>query len=123
MRLNLDRDNSRNIIHAYTVGSITINEQTVERSVIVTPTRMISDWPPQQLIELEASHLAQLAMLEPEIVLLGTGARQQFPSPQVTHPLLSQGIGVEVMDTAAACRTYNIIMLEGRRIAAALFII
>ncbi|MEZ5584333.1 MAG: Mth938-like domain-containing protein [Candidatus Competibacteraceae bacterium] len=123
MRLNLDRDNSQNIIRAYAVGLITVNEQTIERSVIVTPTRLINDWPPQRFTELEAAHLAQLAVLKPEIVLLGTGARQQFPSPQVTHPLLSQGIGVEVMDTAAACRTYNIIMLEGRRVAAALLMI
>jgi uncharacterized protein len=123
MRLNLDRDNSKNIIRAYTVGSITINEYTVERSVIVTPTRMINDWPPQRFIELEASHMAQIATLQPEIVLLGTGARQQFPAPQVTHRLLALGIGVEVMDTAAACRTYNIVMLEGRQVAAALLII
>ncbi|MEE4376944.1 MAG: Mth938-like domain-containing protein [Candidatus Competibacteraceae bacterium] len=123
MRLNLDRDNSQNFIRAYAVGSLTINEQRVKRSVIVTPTRLINDWPPQQFSELEAPHFAQLALLKPEIVLLGTGARQQFPSPQVIHPLLSQGIGVEVMDTAAACRTYNIIMLEGRQVAAALLII
>jgi len=123
MHLNLDRNNSQNIIRAYAVGSITINEQRVERSVIVTPTQMISDWPPQQFSELEASHFAQLAPLKPEIVLLGTGVRQQFPSAQATSPLLSQGIGVEVMDTAAACRTYNIIMLEGRQVAAALLII
>jgi uncharacterized protein len=61
--------------------------------------------------------------LEPEIVLLGTGRRQQFPHPRLTQALLEQGVGVEVMDTAAACRTYNVIMLEGRRVAAALLLI
>jgi uncharacterized protein len=60
--------------------------------------------------------------LEPEIVLLGTGDRQRFPHPRLTQALLAHGVGVEVMDTAAACRTYNIIMMEGRRVAAALLL-
>ena len=73
--------------------------------------------------DLTETHFAMVAALKPEIVLLGTGARQQFPLPRLLRPLLTQGIGVEVMDTAAACRTYNIIMLEGRRVAAALLMI
>ena len=58
--------------------------------------------------------------LMPEIVLLGTGDRQRFPRPKLTRALLARGVGVEVMDTSAACRTYNIIMMEDRRVAAAL---
>lgn len=60
-----------------------------------------------------------VATLEPEIVLLGTGEQQRFPHPRLTRELLTRGIGVEIMNTAAACRTYNILMLEGRRVVAA----
>ena len=63
-----------------------------------------------------------IAQLEPEIALLGTGDRQRFPHPRLIQALMARGIGVEVMDTSAACRTYNIVMLEGRRVAAALLL-
>jgi uncharacterized protein len=71
---------------------------------------------------LAEAHFEVIAGLEPEIVLLGTGGRQRFPRPSLLRSLLARGVGVEIMDTAAACRTYNIIMLEGRRVAAALLL-
>jgi uncharacterized protein len=123
MRFSLDADNTKNIIRAYTRGAVTVNDQVIRRSFIVTAERLITDWPPQHFAELDASHLLPLQTLKPEIVILGTGARQHFPPPRMTHPLLSRGIGVEVMDTAAACRTYNILMSEGRQVAAALLMI
>lgn len=123
MRLHLDFDAGKNIIRAYDTGFITINDRQVRHSVIVTPERLITDWPPRSFAELTESHLEWLAPLEPEIVLLGTGSRQQFPHPRLTRALTGRRIGVEVMDTAAACRTYNIIMAEGRRVAAALLMI
>lgn len=123
MRLHLDSDATKNIIRAYDPGVVTVNDRQVHRSVIVTPERLIADWPPQTFAELEETHLEWLVTLEPEIVLLGTGSRQQFPHPRLTRALLSRRIGLEVMDTAAACRTYNILMAEGRRVAAALLMI
>jgi uncharacterized protein len=68
------------------------------------------------------AHFEAITDLEPEIVLLGTGSRQRFPRPSLLRSLLARGVGVEIMNTAAACRTYNIIMLEGRRVAAALLL-
>ena len=120
MRLKPDSTGAANTIRAYDEGYIRVNDQTIRRSVIVTPELLIADWPPQAFTDLQAAHLEQLLALDPEIVLLGTGARQHFPHPRLTYPLLSQGVGIEVMDTAAACRTYNFIMVEGRRVAAAL---
>lgn len=122
MRLNLDSDPTANTIRGYDEGRVTINDQDISRSVIVTPEQIV-DWPPQQFEELEEFHLELIMEWKPEIVLLGTGARQRFPGPQMTRSLIRRGIGVEVMDTAAACRTYNIIMAEGRRVAAALLMI
>src|SRR5439155_16864051 len=72
--------------------------------------------------ELAPEHLAALAALDREIILLGTGARQRFPSPEIMRSLLRSGVGVEVMDVQAACRTYNILLAEDRRVAAALLI-
>ncbi len=120
MRFSLDIDTRRYFIKGYGPGWINVNDQEIRRSVIVTPDRLLTDWPPQTFADLEESHFQTLLELEPEIVLLGTGDRQRFPRSQLTRALLARGVGVEVMDSSAACRTYNIIMMEDRRVAAAL---
>ncbi len=123
MRFSLDVDRSVNTIFAYAKGHIVINDKKVNRSVVITPERLVTDWPPQRFVDLEAGHFEWIVKLEPEIVLLGTGSHQHFPRTQLVSPLIERGLGVEVMDTAAACRTYNIIVAEGRRVAAALLMI
>jgi uncharacterized protein len=123
MRFVLEGDSNRYLVTCYDVGWIQVNGQPFHRSLIVMPDQLVTDWPPQSYAELEAAHFEVLAQLKPEMVLLGTGNRQQFPQPRLLQSLLAKGIGVETMDTAAACRTYNIIMLEGRRVAAALCMI
>ena len=122
MRFAQDQLPDQNSIRAYEPGRILVNERAIDRHVVVTPDRLIPDWAPS-LGELHPSHLEALRELEPEILLLGTGARQRFPAPECLAVFLQQGIGVEVMDTAAACRTYNILLGEGRRVVAALFMI
>ncbi len=109
-----------NIIRAYAAGQVTVNDDVITRSVIVTPDRIIRDWLPDSFGELEPGHLARLDELQPEIIVLGTGSRLWFPTPEFTAGFLSRGIGVEIMDTNAACRTYNILLSEGRRVVAAL---
>ena len=103
-------------------GVVQVNSERLVSSCVVAPDRLIRDWPPRHLDELEPSHLMQLAELEPEIVLLGVGARLRFPHPDLLRPLQQRGIGVEVMDTPAACRTYNLLKGDGRRVVAALII-
>jgi len=122
MQLILDHPHHTNLIRGYSEHTVTVNEQTYQCSVVVMPHTLITDWAPQSLAELEAHHLIQLLELQPEMVLLGTGPRQQFPHPRLTGPLMAGGVGVEVMDTQAACRTYNIVMAEGRAVAAALLL-
>ena len=80
------------------------------------------DWAPARFDALALEHFALLAALEVEVVLLGTGARQRFPAPGLTEPLRAARVGLEVMDVAAACRTYNILLAEERRVAAALLL-
>lgn len=110
-------------IRRYEPGRITVNETVYERSLVVSPDELFVDWPPESFSELEEEHMRFLATLSPELVLLGTGANQHFPNPGLLRALITQGIGVEVMDTAAACRTYNVLLAEERRVAAALFMI
>ena len=122
MRFNLDIDTQRYYIKSYGPGWINVNDQEIRRSAIVSPELLVIDWAPQTFADLEEIHFEALLPLEPEIVLLGTGNRQRFPRPALTRSLLAHRVGVEVMDTSAACRTYNVIMLEGRRVAAALLL-
>ncbi|HET8700076.1 MAG TPA: Mth938-like domain-containing protein [Nitrococcus sp.] len=109
-------------IKGYAPGRITVNEWVIETSAIITPAKLLRDWPPNHFEELERAHIDAILDLAPEIVLLGTGQRQHFPSRTIMLSLLERGIGVEVMDTHSACRTYNILMSEGRQVAAALII-
>jgi uncharacterized protein len=122
MRFAQDHLPNRNSIRAYDRGRIVVNEHIIDRHVVVTAERLIPDWAPC-FDELQPGHLEALRELDPEILLLGTGARLRFPAPACVAVFLQQGIGVEVMDTAAACRTYNILLGEGRRVVAALFMI
>ena len=122
MRFNLETASNKHVIQGYAHGQIQIGEREIRRSVIVTPERLLDDWPPQDFAHLEAEHFTLLVALQPQIVLLGTGARQRFPQAPVLRVLLQAGIGVEVMDTYAACRTYNLLMMEGRLVAAALLL-
>lgn len=123
MRFAEDDTAGRYRIRAYAPGQVTVNDETLTCSLIVGPDRLIRDWPPQAFEDLTAGHLALALALEPEILILGTGDRLRFPSPRLTGEIQQRGIGVEVMDTAAACRTYNILLGERRRVAAALLII
>lgn len=96
--------------------------ETVSHSFLLTPTHLERDWSPEHFEQLEPVHVEPMLALEPELVLLGTGARLRFPHPAFGAALMERRIGMEVMDTAAACRTYNILLGEGRRVAAALLL-
>ena len=110
-----------NSIQAYRQGEIIINERKINRSAVVTAD-VIVEWPPQHFDDITAEHLDQLADYQPEIVILGTGVRQQFPPAYFMAGLQTRGIGVEVMNTDAACRTFNVLLSEGRRVVAAMIL-
>jgi uncharacterized protein len=121
MKLHADLRTSRNTFTGYGEGWFAVNGERREGSLIVFPDRIL-DWPVAGFDALRAEDFTVLAEAQPEIVLLGTGARQRFPHPRLTHALMQARVGVEVMDMAAACRTYNILMAEERRVAAALLV-
>ncbi len=148
MQIHLDTDVSNYRIIAYAEGEVTVviprrfddlpviddellqfqtgaaRRETLYRSFIMMPERLVADWPPHRVEDLEARHFEALAD-EPglEVVLLGSGARLRRPGASVLAPLTRRGIGVEIMDTGSACRTYNFLMADRRKVAAALLMI
>ena len=121
MKLHLDQGDSTYRIQHIDSHSITINQKVYSHSIIVMP-EYLSDWEVESFERLKAAHFETICALRPEVVLLGTGHLIRFPAPDLLAPLYNEGIGVEVMDTQAACRTYTILMAEGRGVAAALLI-
>jgi uncharacterized protein len=122
VKLHLDRFDTRYRISAYHGAQVTVNEETLTRSFILGADLLLRDWPPTAMGELRAEHLAALLGLQPELVILGSGQRQERPPLEALVPLIEAGIGVEVMDTGAACRTYSVLAAEGRRVALAVVI-
>ena len=106
----------------YGDGYVAVNGARHSASLVVSGDRLVTDWPVSSVEGLGADHLAAIVELHPEIVLIGTGRTFVFPEPRLLAPLHDARIGVEVMDTAAACRTYNILLGEGRNVVAALII-
>ena len=100
-----------------------IRHETLTRSVIIMPEQLVKDWPPQGRDDLTAAHFDALVAMQPEVVLFGSGPRLWWPPSALISAFARHRIGFEVMDTAAACRTYNILVYEGRNVAAALLMI
>jgi len=119
VKLHASGPSALNTITGYGEGYVLVNSQRYESSLIVMPDRVLN-WPVLDFINLKAEDFKTLETLEAEIVLLGTGPKQRFPHPRLTGALTSAGIGVEVMDLKAACRTFNILVAEERKVAAAL---
>jgi uncharacterized protein len=121
MKFTDESQNVDNRIRSYAPGELRIGEASYTRSCLIA-ARSVTDWPPQSMDELQPEHLDAVLALQPEVVILGTGATQQFPAATLMSRVLSRGVGLEVMDTAAACRTFNILLSEDRKAIAALML-
>jgi uncharacterized protein len=122
MRFTEDSTSGINVIRAYGNGELRVNEHVYRGGVILSAATAIADASVQNLDDLLALGLSRALSMEPELVLLGTGARQIFPAPSFGAQFLRAGIGFEVMDTSAACRTFNVLVGEQRRVAAILLL-
>ncbi len=122
MKLHPANFDHQYIFTGYGDGYILINQIRYEKNLIVMPDRLIEDWSAISVSQLETQHFENLISFKPEIIILGTGITHQFPNQSLLSQLTKMGIGIEVMDTKACCRTYNILVEEGRRVAAALLI-
>mgnify|MGYP000027913946 CR=1 FL=1 len=126
MKLHFEKPSATNVFNGYGDGFVLVNGRRIEKSVIVLPDRIIEDWGATNFESLVATHLEALADLDREVVLLGTGAVLRFPGPelmrQAKRRYAETNMGLEVMDVQAACRTYNILIAEERKVAAALLL-
>jgi uncharacterized protein len=120
LKFEREQADGRNAFTGYGEGYVEVNRVRYTASLVVGADRLITDWPASGVDSLGADHFAAIVALRPEIVLIGTGATFTFPEPARLAVLHRAGIGVEVMDTPAACRTYNILLAEGRNVIAAL---
>ncbi|WP_343883571.1 Mth938-like domain-containing protein [Rhodanobacter caeni] len=119
MDLSLDRPDDYLFVRRTSADAITLADRELKRSFLLTPDQVVENWAADSAERLSADHVEALLALQPELVLLGTGQRQVFPAPAFTAGFLRKGVGIEVMDNAAAARTYNLLAGEGRRVLAA----
>jgi uncharacterized protein len=126
MKLHLTQAENNNLITGYGTADganfVEINQQRYAQNLIVMADKLILDWPATDFASLSEAHFEQILALKPEVVLLGTGEKHQFLHPKISAPLTHNGISLECMTTAAACRTYNILMSEDRVVAAMLIL-
>jgi uncharacterized protein len=121
MKLQPDKFDVQSI-SGYGPGWVGVNGEKIMRSVIISSAGERIDWPLDRFEDLGAEHFAQLALIDAEVVIFGSGTRLRFPNASWLRPLIARRVGVETMDTAAACRTYNILAQEGRSVAVALLL-
>ena len=122
MKFTLDARDDINLIRGYAPGEVRIGEQLQHAPCIVAAERLVLDWPALDAASLTPEDLAPVFELQPDVVLLGTGAKQTFPPAAVRQAFAVRNVGLEVMDLGAACRTYNILVQEERRVVAVLFL-
>ena len=123
MKMRADRIEGQNAIARHGPGGVVVNGVEHTESVVVPWQGEVVPWRAESFDSLGADHFARIAALEPELVIFGSGARICFPAPALLRPLIEARIGVETMDTAAACRTYNVLFAEGRPVVAALLFV
>ncbi|QBZ83281.1 membrane protein [Hydrogenovibrio crunogenus] len=122
MKFTEHRDSNILSVKKYQPGLVKINDIDVHSSCFLSQIELKTDWPCQHISELTESHLDQLLELTPEVIILGTGEHQTFPAPKFFAYCAQKGIGLEVMDNAAACRTYNVLTTEDREVVLALIL-
>jgi uncharacterized protein len=122
VQFTLEQGSPANLIRGYSETELRIGAQHVHRSCIVTAERLITDWEPLTFADLMPVHLEAIFALAPELVLIGTGPVQRFAAAPVRAEFARRRVGLEVMQLGAACRTFNVLLQEERRVAAALFL-
>lgn len=122
VKFTLEPPSRANLVRSYSDTELCIGDQRVQHSCLVTAERLITEWPPKSFAELAPAHLEAIFALDPEVVLLGTGPIQRFAPPEMRGEFVRRRIGLEVMQLGAACRTFNVLVQEERRVLAALFL-
>ena len=121
MKFQADKSDAQTIT-GYGPGWIAVDKQNHETSLLVGARGLLTEWNCARFEDLTAEHFEELAKLDAEVVLLGSGSKNRFPPVAWLKPLIAKRIGLESMDTASACRTYNVLASEGRNVVAALLL-
>lgn len=122
MQISREEGNVSNAITAHAPGEIRMRDRVFRASLIATREAVIEEWNPAAVEALGIGDFARLLELAPDVVILGTGPRQRMPPPELFADFAARRIGLEVMDTGAACRTYNLLLSEFREVALALIV-
>jgi uncharacterized protein len=122
MKLHLNSAAGLNNISAHGPGYVVVNGSRIDSALIVMPQQLIAPWPLAMPGQISQADFAPLLQLQPEMVVFGSGAQFRFPDPRIAAAFSAKGIGFDVMDTPAACRTYNVLLSEGRNVAAAMLV-
>jgi uncharacterized protein len=122
MKFAQDSQDDGYVITAYDDNSVSINGKTFSQSLVISTNRLHENWDIASIALITEKHINQVLTFEPELILIGTGNKLVFPPVEVYSGIIEHGIGVDFMDTGAACRTYNILMSEGRNVVAGLII-
>ncbi len=120
MKFTEHRDSNVYAVKRYEPGEVKINDQVVNQSCFLNQKELVREWSCNHISKLEERHLDQLMSLNPEVIILGTGEQQVFPEPRLFAHCARKGIGLEVMNNVAACRTYNVLTTEDREVVLAL---
>jgi len=122
VKFTLEAGAAANLIRGYSDNEIRVGTHSVRGSCIVTADTLIAQWEPASFAQLLPAHLEPILALAPDLIVLGTGPSQQFPSTQIRALLAARGVGLEAMALGPACRTFNVLVQEERRVAAGLFL-
>ena len=122
MKFAQDSQDDGYVITAYDDNSVSINGKSFTQSLVVASTRLNENWNIADIKLLSSSHIEEILSFQPELVIIGTGNRLFFPEIEIYSGIIKHGIGVDFMDTGAACRTYNILVSEGRDVVAGLIL-
>jgi uncharacterized protein len=120
VKFTLESDANVNLITAYGAGEIRVRERILRGNLIITAEQIIEDWPVASIDALDMTAMEPVLALAPDVIVLGTGQQLRFPPRGLRGQVHARSVGFEVMDTPAACRTYNVLVLEGRKVVAAL---
>ena len=122
MKLSEDYTDGSHIIHSYESDKVVVNSQTFTKSFLVSNNAVNANWDIEHIDQMTHQHWLDITQLKPEVILIGTGKKIIFPHPSSYAPAIEQGIGVEFMDSGAACRTYNILLSEDRVVVAGIIL-
>lgn len=122
MQIQRENAKGKHVINSFEPGTVVINDTDYHRSLLVSETILDTDWSLENIDAITEAHCQRILTLKPQLVLLGTGVKQRFPAQALLAPLYQANIGVEIMDTHAACRTFNVLLAEDRRVVAALIV-